>query len=413
MTRRDVLVWAGWVVSRLIVVVLFVAAPHLGSDVNYWSDSLEEGRGAAATLSEYPVPAYVLLWIPWKLTVLAGGTPAVVFFLLSLGLDAGFQALLMSHRPSGRLARAGEVTWIAAGPALGAVAAVHFDIVTGVLVGAALVLGARSPGRAAVLATLAAGIKYWPAIVLPGMVLGSPSRRWTTAAVVVSGSVLAVVSAWVAGVGRLFSPLTWQGERGLQMEAVAATPAVVGHLVSRDRFPIVFADHLSYEVRGPGVGASIAATTVVTVLLVALLAALWWRARRSLHGDALVWLTLTAVVGFVAVDKVFSPQYLLWLTPVAAGALVRSSVGERTRLAAWSAGLVLACLATQLGPVLGLDPIIRSGPGAALPVVLLAVRNCLVVVLFLAAAVRSWTLCGREEPDVLGQARQDVVQTTG
>ncbi|GAA1961912.1 glycosyltransferase family 87 protein [Nocardioides panacihumi] len=395
--------WAGWIMSRLVVLALLVADPALGNDTKYWSGVLGLGRGVDVTLVEYPVPAYAVLWVPVQLTRLVGGTPAVTFVLLFLALDAAFHALLVRHRPSGRLALAGELTWIASAPALGAVSAVHFDIVTGVLVGAALVLGARSSGAGAALATVAAGIKYWPAIVLPAIVLGARSRGRAAWTVVLVGAALAGGSLAIADAHRLFTPLTWQGERGLQLESVAATPAVVGHLVDPGRFRVAFTDHQSFEMFGPGTAVALTAATVGSGLLVALLGVLWWRGRHFQGAEVLVWTTLTATTGFIVVDKVFSPQYLLWLTPIAAAGLLRVRPSERARLAAWSVGLVAACVATQLGPVLGLWWIVDSRGGVAVATVLLVARNALMVGLFAYAGVRALHLAKQDERyDVAG-----------
>ena len=118
----------------------------------------------------------------------------------------------------------------------------------------------------------------------------------------------------------------------------------------------------------------------------------------------LIWATLAATTGFIVVDKVFSPQYLLWLTPNAAAGLQRVRPGEGSRLGAWSAGLVVACIATQLGPVRGLWTIADARHGAAVATVLLVARNLPMVGVFAYAGAMSLRLAATGDRDGVADA---------
>jgi hypothetical protein len=213
--------------------------------------------------------------------------------------------------------------------------------------------------------------------------------------VVAVGGVLAAVTVLVAGWGRLFSPLAYQQERGLHVEAVLATPAMVGWGVDDGPWRISYADSRAFEVTGPVTSALLAASTVLTLLL-----ALGWlacavrvlRAGR-LSPDGLVWLSLAAVTAFVVSAKVFSPQYLLWLLPLAAVALVLVPDRAVTR---WTVGLLLVTALTHLVYPLTYRGLVEHDTLSAVAVPALAVRNLLLVALLVIAGREAWSAPGTE-----------------
>ncbi|MGH3445409.1 MAG: hypothetical protein ACRDPB_08540, partial [Nocardioidaceae bacterium] len=152
--------------------------------------------------------------------------------------------------------------------------------------------------------------------------------------VVVLGAATVVLGGW----GRLFSPLDYATDRGLQIESVAATPAVLGWWHDPGTWSIGYAPSKAFEITGPGVPWLLVATTVASLVYVVAVLAAWlvaWRRRDRLGGRqgarVLVWLSLAAISGLVVTGRVLSPQYLLWLLPAAAAGLVvlrdRSLVG--------------------------------------------------------------------------------------
>jgi hypothetical protein len=101
-----------------------------------------------------------------------------------------------------------------------------------------------------------------------------------------------------------------------------------------------------------------------------------------------VWLVLTAVTGFVVVGKVLSPQYLLWLLPVAVAGL---AVADSRALRRWTAGLLLACGLTQVVFPLSYGAITLGEGSPWLAVSALVARNAVMVALLVAAASRCWS----------------------
>lgn len=376
-------IWTLWGLTRLVLVVL-LASWESGSftDLNYYRVSLEDldADGVAGTLAEYPVPAFLLLAAPYGLLSLAGiaSSYSVVVLLLVLLVDAGFLRALL-----GRARTMGPVwAWLAATPALGAVSHARFDLVPGVLVALALLCLVDAPRRAAVLAVLATGLKYSPALVLPSLAAPSAIRARVVGAGAVAGLALVAVSVVVAGWDRIVSPLTYQGDRGLQIESLAATPAMVRWAVAPDDHRIFFARSLAWEIDGPGTDGLLAASTAVSALLVAVLVALWLRAWLRLTDPrvalpAVVWLTLGAVAAFVVSSKVLSPQYLLWLLPAACAGLVLLDGDDRRRLGRWTVVLLVTAVLTHVVFPHGYRALLGHS-GWSVPVVaVLALRNLL------------------------------------
>jgi hypothetical protein len=203
----------------------------------------------------------------------------------------------------------------------------------------------------------------------------------------------------------VLSPLTYQAGRGLQVESVAATPAMLGHLMAPHHYHVFFSRYLAYEVSGPGVPVLLGLSTALSLTLVAGLVLAWGALVRRgavLGPDAVVWMFLAATCGFICSSKVLSPQYLLWLLPTAAVGLV---VVERTRsrLLAWTVGLLLTSGVTHvLFPWL-YEPLILHVGASPLAVGVLCVRNALLVVLLLVACRQSVRLLRGSLRSSLGQ----------
>ncbi|HET7387001.1 MAG TPA: glycosyltransferase 87 family protein [Nocardioidaceae bacterium] len=394
-------------------------------DVSYFAHSLaSEGRaGLAHTLVEYPLPAVGVLAIPWMLARLLLALPggyAVLLALSAVCTDAVFAILL--HRASGgsrRRVAPATVVWLLAVPALGATAYARFDLLPGVLLGCCLLAAARHPRVAAGCASAAAAVKLWPALVLPPLltrVRGTAARRACIAMVVGVAVVVGVSTVALAGWGRLFSPLRYAGTRGLQIESVAATPAVLGWWHDPVAWPIGYASSNAFEITGPGVRWLLVVSTVASLLLVLALLAAWafaWGRRDRLRGRRgavmMVWLTLAAVTGLMVTGRVLSPQYLLWLLPAAAAGLV--VVRDRS-LVAWSVLLLVTAGLTHLEfPVFYAGLTLRA-PGKVAPaVVALVLRNlCLLVLTGWAwrRAVMSLSAEGVEDAQIVEPAEAAV-----
>jgi len=400
-----------WLATRGFVVWLLIDREHsvLG-DVRYYADSLAavNGHGLSQTLVEYPVPGALLVAFPYAVVDLLGHLSwyATLVSALAILTDAAFLGMLVRarfwgrHDHSWRGIMAAEWVWLLGVPALGATTYARFDLVPGILVGVAVLYAAHRPGFAGVMAAIATSLKYWPAMVLPALAAPRRSRMRVLTAIAGAGGLLAVASLVLGGWSRLFSPFTWQGDRGLQIESIAGTPAMMAWALFRRPWHTSDTSYNAWEVFGPGVHLLETVCQVGTIILALALGRLWWQAWRHLDHprdeqvvDAVTWLVLAAVTGFIVTSKVFSPQYLLWALPAAAAGLAVVHDGQTwRRLAWWSGVLVLAMGMTQIFFPLWYTPLIHH-IGWTIPyVALLAVRNLIVLGLCFFAFRESWRI---------------------
>jgi len=133
--------------------------------------------------------------------------------------------------------------------------------------------------------------------------------------------------------GGVWHSLSVQLNRPLQVESLGASLLLVGHHV----FGFGLAgetSHGSQTVAGSAAGVLAVATTLVQV---GVLGWIWTSfARGRGDGEALVRSTAAALCAFVALGKVLSPQFLIWLIPIVP--LVRGRRGL------WASALLAAAL---------------------------------------------------------------------
>lgn len=262
---------------------------------------------------------------------------------------------------------------------VGAVIRLHVDLVPVALVLAALVaLLDRRVELGFVLVGLGTMTKAFPLVVAPialAWLVARGERRAAAHGVAALALTLVVLAAvWVAlsPAGALDS-VRFQLERPLQLESSPASVLFgLGALGFED--PAIVESHRSAGVVHPFAGAIGRGFTSLVVLVVLALAAL---AARAPDARSLVLASLAAVAAFAALGRVLSPQFLVWIVPLAALALA-------CRLRALAAATAIACALT-----LAEFPsrYLALAAGEPAPVAIVAARNlALVSAVVLAAA---------------------------
>ncbi|MDN6428549.1 MAG: glycosyltransferase 87 family protein, partial [Propionibacterium sp.] len=378
-------------VVAVLVSRLLTPRATVENDVSYYQQWAQwaGAQGFSGAMREYPTPVALLLWLP----SLVATTPQAYFWtfvLIGILMAVATTWVLMHLTPRAQGQRAAVVFLLGLG-ALGPITFYRFDLLPGALLALACVLLARGRNGWSVAVALGTGIKLWPVLTWP-LVLGRRStRRREVASFVATGSVLVGVSVAVAGWHRLFSPLEWQSGRGLQVESVLASWVLLGRTVSPSTWEAELSKANSWDFSGPGVEATLAVGTVAQLVLLAwtgILTVRMWRTREA--QAPLVALAASSVVALLlATNKVFSPQYLMWLIPVAAVAL---ALGGRALPRWWAPALITCAFLTQLSypAVYGWLYSGSAGWTFLLGTTVMLTRNVLVVALAVSMCRAAW-----------------------
>lgn len=367
--------WLGWVYpSQPMGDVVLVYEP--------WA-STALGGGPIVGVTEswvYPqvalVPMLIAAALAAPLVPVLGVSSAylVGWAALVIVLDAVAFGVLVGRSPS-HARRIAAWFWCAAVLLLGPIALYRIDAVTvplAVIGGLWLV---SRPIIGSALLTIGAWIKIWPgALVLAAVIAVRARLRVLLAAAVVTAGIVATLVLLGADT-EILGFLTEQTGRGLQIEAVAATPflwlAVAGAAQIEYSFEI-----LTFQISAPGVDAVAAALT--PLMVIAVLAATALGAFKAARGASFPRLfpplALTLVTLLIVTNKVGSPQFQTWLiAPV-----ILWIVLDRVRARVPAVVVLALCLLTCMVYPLGYDALLRADP---LAVAVLTVRNVLLVVL--------------------------------
>ena len=276
---------------------------------------------------EYPPLAAPLIALPG----LAGtGEEAyrLAFGALALALAASVALLTgaVAARTGGDRRKA--MLAVALTPLLtGAMIRTHFDLApVAFTLGALLFVCTGRPRTGFVVLGVAVMTKGFPIVVAPVALAWLAARGEGRAAL--SGALALAISAGaIAGVAVAMSPsgaldaVTYHLERPVQLESTPASILLALDAVGAGSARSVH-DHSSDGLHHPLAGAVTALFAVLLLGVVALCAAAAAVGRRGPPSErALVLGSLATMVAFAALGKVLSPQFLIWVAPLAALAL--------------------------------------------------------------------------------------------
>ncbi len=260
---------------------------------------------------EYPVLTGVFMWIASlvasPIAGVIGAEPIVAFFDVNvIGLLAFLliavvaTALTVRHRPW-------DAAMVALAPTVILGATINWDLIPIALAALAMLAWARSkPGWAGIALGLAIAAKFYPVLLLGAFaILALRSGRWRPALVLLGSTVATwlVVNAPFAIANRegWWYFYSFNSERGVDFGSIWYAASVLG-------LPAVPADALNV----------VAAATFLALFVAIAVLCLGLRRRPRLAQVAFL-----VIAAFVLSGKVYSPQYVLWLVPLAAMARPR------------------------------------------------------------------------------------------
>jgi hypothetical protein len=440
-------VWFWWGSSRFLLLLWSLQAlPYFSrgaviGDVNIyhgWADTMTAGSFPSKDPQwQYPPAAAVVMLVP-KLIAHLGIGYVNSFFFLALAADAVVFRLLLGQADRIAAGRgrepllSGVWAWVLGAFALGPILFMRYDVIVTAFAVAGLVAtvkaaGRRSPGQAerltwdlrGALLGLGAVVKVWPVVLLAGLPGGRRGLRALVSAVIAAAVVSGLLAAGLPGA---LSFLDHQSSRGIEVEAVFASPFMIASWFG---YPIrTVHEDGNFQLAGPGTGVVASGAILLTLLGFGIV--LWWRLRRF-HPDrwspALMYDTgFTVLLVMVVTSRVLSPQYLIWLIGLAALCLAENTGsaaggGRSGTLMAVPARLVLACtLVSQLEfPILFLQVLTHGFLGTAV----VAARNMVLLAATLIALRKLWSATTREAgPGPAGPALEpgagpEVLQPAG
>jgi hypothetical protein len=356
-----------------------IADPHVFEDVRAYHEYASapfSGRVPYRDiLIEYPPGAYPVFLLPRLAAASLGGFRwafAVEMGLCALAINALVAYFLALTEQQGDIIR--RAAWLAlALAALGPLLIARFDLAPTAL--AVAVLVAWQGGHlilAGVLAGIGTLVKLFPAVVLVPCLAGANPLGWRGRQGALVGFVVTIFAGllvWFAiggsGVG---GSIAYHAERGVEITSVWSTLLMAGAWCTGARLAYTV-DHHSVQLVAAGAAEAARLAPVAQLLALGWVA---WCARRSKSRE-LARLASAAVVSYVALGKVFSPQYLVWFLPFLA--LIPGSAGRRARLL----GLACAVLTGIVYPFAAVA-ILQFQP---LALVILGARNLLLVILLI------------------------------
>jgi len=382
--RSPAAVWAAFILAHLWLGLLNLYSPGLPlGDVTivykFWMDqAMTAGFWVGIdSVWVYPVVALVPMLIA---TVFGPDQYGATWLTMIMVLDAvAFGFITGWGRSRERVGVAWW--WVAFLVVLGPIALGRIDSVTVPLALVGVTLIATRPRAAAVILAIATWVKVWPAALIGAALIALRDRgRILAAVLVVSGFIIAFALTFGSGLN-VFSFITQQTGRGVQVESPLATPwlwlGVVGEPHTRVYYDTQI---LTYQVEGPGIELAGALMTPVLGIAVLAIAALGVRAQRAgaSAGDLFPPLALALVTALIALNKVGSPQFIGWLAvPVVLGLATSAAGHGRSFRVPAVLALVIAGLTQVVYPYLYLE-LLYLNPAMVL---VLTLRNLLEFVL--------------------------------
>jgi hypothetical protein len=323
--------WTGFALVHVALVLLNLSGPgyplgDVTAVYRVWADNAAHGwlRMGIDAPWVYPILAFAPMT-----AALAFGSAwyAQTWLAIVTVLNAIAFGVLIGRASLARPRRIAAWWWLGFLALLGPIAFGRIDAITVPFAITGLLWAAGRPRVAAVLLTIGAWIKVWPAALVVALVIAA-RRRLEVLTVAVSLSVGILGVSLLAGAGaNAIGFVAEQAGRGLQIEAPLAVAWLWQIVAGSKSVEIVYSRQiLTFQIEGPGADVAAALTTPLMALGVLVVVLVGVRAARrgAAFGRLLPPLALSLVVVLMLANKVGSPQFATWLAaPVIVGLVFR------------------------------------------------------------------------------------------
>lgn len=323
--------WAAFVLVHLVLTWVNLTAPgyplgDVTAVYRVWAENAADGWVRMGIDQPWVYP--ILAFAPMAAALAFGSQLyAVTWLAIVAVLDAIAFAVLLGRARLSRRRRLAAWWWLGFLALLGPIAFGRIDAITVPLAITGLLWAAGRPRVAAVLLTIGAWVKVWPAALFVALVIASRQRvDALTVAAALSVGILGVSLLAGSGLNAL-GFVAEQTGRGLQIEAPLAVAWLWQIVAGSEDIAIEYSrDILTFQIEGPGAEVAAALTTplmavgVLAVVLIGVRAA----RRGAAFGRLMPPLALGLIVVLMLANKVGSPQFATWLAaPVILGLVYR------------------------------------------------------------------------------------------
>ena len=359
-----VLITLGFCLLHMVIYLLIFS--HGGSDMDlyheyatYMGDGLVPYRDFTV---EYPPIALALFYLPYVLFQdISSYSNAFAIEMMLFGI-AGIWLVLGLARQLRVSPLIALSCYTLAVVAIGDIAVQRFDLVPAVITLAALYAFCRGKYEVAWL-VLAIGVmtKLYPAVLAPIFLIyqwrRSDWRRiWPSLAAFVLTLMLIAAPVLVLGKGGFINSFTVQSDRALQLESLYASLLLLLNSLGLVN-AVAVRGEMSFDVSSP-LADPLAkyAFLVVGAALLAIYMLFIRRIRRKLEepncamlnaadSASVIHYAVAVITVFIITNKVFSPQFVLWLCPLI------PLVCGRWHKVVWVVFLLVACLTWYVYPL--------------------------------------------------------------
>jgi hypothetical protein len=248
------------------------------------------------------------------------------------------------------------------------------------------------PWAFARLNVISAWMKVAPAMLVLAQLVTSKRRiRVALEMVGVSTLLVAIGLAFGGNLRDIFSFVTDQSNRHVQIESLFAEPSLWWGILHHTREIQFNPKLLTFEVIGKFSKLMINVSTAAMAAGMATMLAIGIRAvkNRSANFVTLAWLSFGLTLTLILFNKVGSPQYVIWLA--APALLVLASDAKGSRMLAWSL-LAISLMTMIVFPTIYIAILRQTAHGIAF----LTLRNVAELAVWIYVAIKLWRLPKQE-----------------